>query len=257
MMRLLIFFFIVLGWASCTNSKDVYYMHGLGNEKVEGAVKEVDNPTIQKGDQLSIFVNSLNIEQATYFNMSNYSAIQISSAQQMQTANPILGYMVEEDGKITFPKLGSIAVAGMKRKELQAYLEVALSDYIKDPVVSVRCINFRITVLGEVSKPGTYHVPYHNLNLLQALGLAGDLTINGVRNELILVRKTDKGEQSAIIDLTSKDLLKSPYFYVQSGDVIYVKPNRTKINTSSTFFQVWPTVVSAITLLVLVVTNIK
>jgi hypothetical protein len=75
-------------------------MHGLGNEKVEGVVKEVDNPTIQKGDQLSIFVNSLNIEQATYFNMSNYSAIQISSAQQMQTANPILGYMVEEDGKI-------------------------------------------------------------------------------------------------------------------------------------------------------------
>jgi len=256
-MRLLLLICIVLSWVSCTKSKEVYYMHGLGNEKVEGVVKEVDNPTIQKGDQLSIFVNSLNIEQATYFNMSNYSAIQISSAQQMQTANPILGYMVEEDGKITFPKLGSIAVAGMKRKELQAYLENALKDYIKDPVVSVRCINFRITVLGEVAKPGTYHVPYHNLNLLQALGLAGDLTINGVRNELVLIRKTETGEQSVVIDLTSKDLLRSPYFYVQSGDVIYIKPNRTKINTSSTFFQVWPTVVSAITLLVLVVTNVK
>lgn len=256
-MRVLLYFLVILSFVSCTQSKQVYYLNGLGNENAERKSQDIDNPIVQKGDQLSIFVNSLNVEQATYFNMSNYSAIQISSAQQLQNANPILGYMVEANGRINFPKLGEIEVAGMKREELETYLENALKDYIKDPVVSVRCINFRITVLGEVAKPGTYHVPYHNLNVLQALGMAGDLTINGVRNDLILIRKTETGEQSVIIDLTSKDLLKSPFFYVQSGDVIYVKPNRTKINTSSTFFQVWPTLVSAITLLVLVVTNIK
>lgn len=247
----------ILSFLSCTQSKQVYYLNGLGNENSERKAQDIENPIVQKGDQLSIFVSSLNVEQATYFNMSNFSAIQINSAQQSQSANPIMGYMVEANGKINFPKLGEIEVAGMRREELEKYLETALKDYIKDPVVSVRCINFRITVLGEVAKPGTFHVPYHNLNVLQALGMAGDLTINGVRNEMILIRKTETGEQSIVMDLTSKEFLKSPYFYLQSGDVIYVKPNRTKINTSSTFFQVWPTVVSAITLLVLVVTNIK
>jgi polysaccharide export outer membrane protein len=87
--------------------------------------------------------------------------------------------------------------------------------------------------------------------------LAGDLTINGVRNEVVMIRKVENGEQSVVLDLTSKDLMRSPYYYMQTGDVLYVRPNRTKINTSSTFFQVWPTVVSAITLLVLVVTNVK
>lgn len=256
-MRLIWFLFLVFLLQSCTKSKDVYYFYGLGNEKMDVAVTEVDNPIIQKGDQLSIFVNSSNLELATYFNMSNFSAVQLNNTQQLQSANPILGYMVEEDGQISFPKLGKLMVAGMRRKELQSQLENQLKDFIKDPVVSVRCINFRVTVLGEVAKPGTYHVPYHNLNILQALGLAGDLTINGVRNEVVMIRKVENGEQSVVLDLTSKDLMRSPYYYMQTGDVLYVRPNRTKINTSSTFFQVWPTVVSAITLLVLVVTNVK
>ena len=256
-MRILLYIIILFAWVSYTQSKDVYYLNGLGNERATRKATDIDNPVVQVGDQLSIFVSGVNVEQATYFNMSNYSAIQISSAQQMQSANPILGYMVEDNGMINFPKLGEVKVAGMKRKELEVYLEDALKDYVKDPVVSVRCLNFRITVLGEVVKAGTYHVPYHSLNVLQALGMAGDLTINGVRNEVVLIRKTEAGEQSVILDLTSKELLQSPYYYMQSGDVLYVKPNRTKINTSSTFFQVWPTVVSAITLLVLVVTNIQ
>ncbi len=256
-MRLIWFLFLVFLLQSCTKSKDVYYFYGLGNEKTDVSVAEVDNPVIRKGDQLSIFVNSPNLELATYFNMTNFSAVQLNSVQQLQSANPMLGYMVEEDGKINFPKLGNLEVAGMRRKELQTMLEGKLKDYLKDPVVTVRCINFRLTILGEVAKPGTYHVPYHNLNILQALGLAGDLTINGVRNEVVLIRKTETGEQSVVLDLTSKELMRSPYYYMQTGDVLYVRPNRTKINTSSTFFQVWPTVVSAITLLVLVVTNVK
>lgn len=256
-MRIIYFLIVFILLQSCTKSRDVYYFYGLGNEKTESVAEDVDNPIIHNGDQLSIFVNSPNLELATYYNMTNYSAVQLNSIQQLQSANPMLGYMVEENGQINFPKLGNITVSGMHRKDLQRLLEEKLKDLIKDPVVTVRCINFRITVLGEVAKPGTYHVPYHNLNILQGLGLAGDLTINGVRNEVVLIRKTEKGEQSVLLDLTSKDLIRSPYFYMQSGDVLYVKPNRTRINTSSTFFQVWPTVVSAITLLVLVVTNIK
>jgi polysaccharide export outer membrane protein len=150
-----------------------------------------------------------------------------------------------------------VKLAGLRHSEAKKMIEEIVSPYLKDPVVSIRCVNYRVTLIGELAKPGTYYVPYHEINLLQALGLAGDLTINGVRTDVLVIRQNEGVEETYHVDLTSKDVVNSPVYHMKSGDVIYVKPNNTKINTSSTFFQVWPTVTSAVTLLVLVLTNVR
>jgi polysaccharide export outer membrane protein len=242
--------------SACTSSKEVYYLEGLSAGKYNEST-DFQNPVIQIGDQLSIFVSSPNAELAALYNMPNSSSVQGVNNIQFQTAHPIIGYLVDANGEIVIPKIGSVKLAGLRHSEAKLVIEERISPYLKDPVVSIRCINFRVTVIGELAKPGTYYVPYHEINILQALGLAGDLTINGVRTDVLVIRQNEGVKETYHLDLTSKDVVNSPVYHMKSGDVIYVKPNKTKINTSSTFFQVWPTVTSAVTLLVLVLTNIR
>jgi polysaccharide export outer membrane protein len=248
--------FIVLGMISCTSSRHVYYLKDISaGEKKDQT--QFQDPIIHVGDQLSVFVSSPNLETATMFNMPNYSTVTQTTVQAMTGPNPIIGYLVDVNGNILLPKAGELHVEGLTFTQAKLKIEGELSDYIKDPVVSVRCLNFRISVMGEVSKPGLLHVPYHEMNLLQALSMAGDLTINGIRTDVIVIRQEFGKQITYHVDLTDPALLNHPVFHLQSGDMVYVKPNKTKINTSSTFFQVWPTVTSAVTLLVLVLTNIK
>ena len=240
----------------CTSSKEVYYLEDLSAGKYQDT-QDFQDPVIQVGDQLSIFVSSPNAELAAFYNMPNSSSAQGMNNMQMQNAHPILGYLVDLNGEIVMPKIGSLKVAGLKYSQAKQAIEKEIEPYLKDPVVSIRLINFRITAIGEVAKPGTYYVPYHEINILQALGMAGDLTINGVRTDVLVIRQMEGVKETYHLDLTSKDLVNSAAYHLKSGDVIYIKPNKTKINTSSSFFQIWPTVTSAVTLLVLVLTNIK
>jgi polysaccharide export outer membrane protein len=246
----------LMGICGCTSSKEVYYMEQLAAGKYNED-SDYQDPVIHVGDQLSVFVSSPNAELAAFYNMPNSSSSQGMSNMQMQNANPLLGYLVDINGEIVMPKIGKVKVGGMKISEAKLAIEKEILPFLKDPVVSIRCINFRISAIGEVARPGTYFVPYHEVNILQALGMAGDLTINGVRTDVLVVRQFEGGKETFHVDLTDKNLVMSPVYHMRSGDVIYVKPNKTKINTSSTFFQVWPTVTSAVTLLVLVLTNIK
>jgi polysaccharide export outer membrane protein len=254
--RLAFLVLLVTMLAGCTSSKEVYYLEGLMAGKYNEST-DFQNPVIQVGDQLSIFVSSPNAELAAFYNMPNSSSAQGINNLQLQTAHPIIGYLVDANGEIVMPKVGSVKLAGLRHSEAKKMIEELVSPYLKDPVASIRCVNYRVTLIGELAKPGTYYVPYHEINLLQALGLAGDLTINGVRTDVLVIRQNEGVKETYHVDLTSKDVVNSPVYHMKSGDVIYVKPNKTKINTSSTFFQVWPTVTSAVTLLVLVLTNIR
>jgi polysaccharide biosynthesis/export protein len=247
---------VILLTVGCTSSKEVYYMEELAAGKYQDP-QDFQDPVIQVGDQLSIFVSSPNAELAAFYNMPNSSSAQGMNNMQMQNAHPVLGYLVDLNGEIVMPKIGTLKVGGLKYSQAKQSIEKAIEPFLKDPVVSIRLINFRVTAIGEVAKPGTYFVPYHELNILQALGMAGDLTINGVRTDVLVIRQLEGQKETFHLNLTDKNLVNSPVYHLRSGDVIYVKPNKTKINTSSSFFQIWPTVTSAVTLLVLVLTNIK
>ncbi len=253
--RLLFYTLSTLFLASCASPEDFYYLRNAGNEKIAGNSADTltSNPMIQPGDQLSIVVISSSPELTILLNTNNLGGVQqVNQSIVSVTA----GYYVANNQTIEFPKLGVIATAGLTFKNLERIIEKGLSDYVKDVAVTVRRMNFRITVLGEVNRPGLYNIPYDRINILQAIGNAGDLTIFGKRDNILLVRETPQGKETVRLSLYDKELLNSPYYYLKSGDVLYVEPNKTRVNTNTTFFQVWPTIISSVSVLLVIVNQI-
>lgn len=253
--RLLFYTASILVLASCASPEDFYYLRNAGNEKMAGNSADTlaSNPFIQAGDQLSVVVTSSSPELTLLLNSNN-----LGGTQQMNQSfvSVISGYYVANNETIEFPKLGVIPTAGLTFKNLERIIEKGLSDYVKDVAVTVRRMNFRITILGEVARPGMYNIPYDRINILQAIGNAGDLTIFGKRDNILLVRETSIGKETVRLSLYDKELLNSPYYYLKSGDVVYVEPNKTRVNTNTTFFQVWPTIISSVSVLLVIVNQI-
>jgi polysaccharide export outer membrane protein len=142
------------------------------------------------------------------------------------------GYLVDEMGNIFIPYLGFVKAAGLTRIQLTDTLMRQLRKYIDSAIVTVRLLNYRITVLGEVAKPGTYTIPSERVTVLDAIGLAGDLTIFGKRENIRIIRQTDSVRQTATLDLNKGDIFGSPYFYLRQNDIVYVEMNRRKIPNS-------------------------
>ncbi len=208
--------------SACTSPKKIIYLQDLETNASQSFTQNYQ-PKIQPDDVLSIKVSAIDIEAAKPFNMYESTGTQLK---------PIT-YLVTASGTIHFPVLGTIKVAGLSTEALTAVVTKKLTTYIKNPIVNIRLLNFKITVLGEVNAPGTYQVPNERISILEAIGLAGDLTIQGKRSSVLLVREQDGKRTSVTIDLTDKDLLTSPYYYLAQNDVLYVEPNKAKINSSS------------------------
>src|SRR5690606_581679 len=141
-------------------------------------------------------------------------------------------YTVDIQGYVTLPMLGKVHVAGLTRIEAIEKIRSELSQYIKDPGVNMNFNNFRISVLGEVAKPGSFTLPSERVTVLEALSMAGDLTIRGVRQNILLIREVDGQKTMHRLDLTQQNILNSPYYYLAQNDVIYVEPNKAQINNS-------------------------
>ena len=243
----------VLLLTSCTDSKKVAYFNGVQDSILKTAIS-ASEPIIQKNDLLSIVVTSLNPDANMIFNSANESSH--IAGETTITA----GYLVNSDGNIQYPILGSIHVAGLTKKQLTAYFLQQLVDkkLLIDPVVTIRFLNFRVTVLGEVARPGLITVPNEKVTILEALGLAGDLTIYAKRDNLLLIREQENGDKMIKrIDLSSSDILSSSYYYLKSNDVIYVEPNANKIASVSRSVQLMPIILSGISLLVVVLYQVN
>ena len=253
--RLIFYTLSILFLASCATPEDFYYLRNAGNEKIAGNAADTlaSNPVIQPGDQLSIVVSSSSPELTILLNSNNLGGTQQANLSFISVTS---GYYVSNNETLEFPKLGVIATKGLTFKNLEHIIQKGLSDYVKDVAVSVRRINFRITVLGEVNRPGLYNIPYDRINILQAIGNAGDLTIFGNRDNVLLVRETAQGKETVRLSLYDKELLNSPYYHLKSGDVVYIEPNKTRVNTNTTFFQVWPTIISSLSVLLVIVNQI-
>jgi polysaccharide export outer membrane protein len=212
---------------SCASKKDILYYQDIQSDSQDN-ISYLTNK-VQVNDILYIKVAALIAESAEPFNiqMSALGNINIETYK-------IQGYLVSQKGTITFPILGDIKVADKSTEEIQDMLAKMLSDngYIKDATVSVRIINSKVTVLGEVKVPGTYSFDEQNISLNQAIGFAGDLTINGVRKDVLLIREINGTRTYVRIDLTSSEWFNGPYYYVKQNDVIIVNPNGPKVLTS-------------------------
>ena len=215
---------------SCASKKDIFYYQDIEINS-QDQINYLTN-TVQINDILYITISALIPETAEPFNIvqnnsSNNNAMNIENIR-------LQGYLVAQDGTIVFPILGNVSVAGKSLIELQNTLKKMLIDgrYIKDPIVSVRIINNKVTVLGEVAKPGTYNFDEQNLSLNQAIGLAGDLTINGKRNDVLLIREVNGARTYVRLDLTSSKWFDGPYYFVKQNDVIIVNPNPARVTAS-------------------------
>lgn len=255
--RLLFYTLSILFLASCATPEDFYYLRDAGNEKIadQAIDSSASNPTIATGDQLSIVLTSTSVELNTLINAANYGGA-LGGMTQGGMVSPVMGYLVDANGEIEFPKVGKLKIAGKRMASVQEELELLLADYAKEPAVSIRRLNFRITVIGEVTRPGIVQIPYDRMNILQALAQAGDLTIFAQRENILLVRDTPQGKETVRLSLYDKSLLSSQYYWLQSGDLLYVQPNKTKVNTNTTFFQVWPTIISSASIFLVILTQI-
>jgi polysaccharide export outer membrane protein len=216
---------MLLCLASCASKKDLYYFQDIDYRALENSFKFLN---IQPGDILDIHIKALNPESVLIF--QRQSALMQQNIQFQNRA--IDGYLVGEDGNINLPIIGAVATSEKTTNSLATELQAALSPYIKNPSVNIRLLNFRVSVLGEVARPGTFTVLEERISIPQALGLAGDLTINGDRNNVLLLRDLDGNKTSQFIDLTKSDFINSSNYYLKQNDVLYIRPNNAKVKSS-------------------------
>lgn len=205
----------------------------------------------QSDDLLTIDVSALDPEVARPFNLPavSYNTSSVIAAQgnlKMQT------YLIDKNGNIEFPVLGTVKVGGLTRTEATEVMKQRLSEYIKDPIVNMRLANFTITVLGEVNTPGTFTIQDERISLNEALGRAGDLTIYGKRDNVFLIREVDGKKRFTQFDLTSINVVNSPNYYLAQNDVIYVEPNQARMR-QSTVTQNNTLIISAVSTLATIV----
>ena len=211
--------------ASCSAPKEVLYLQDITSLKEEVIDKNYE-VIIHKDDLLAILVNSKDPELAMPFNMPMVS-FQIGSTTSGQQR--LLGYLVDQNGDIDFPILGKLHVEGLTRMQVT---ELMNEDLIKDPIVTVQFLNFKVSVMGEVTRPGTFDISGDRITLLEALSMAGDLTIYGRRDRVAVIREKDGKRRILYHDLRSSDIFQSPCYYLQQNDIVYVEPNKAKTGQS-------------------------
>ncbi|MFD2514330.1 polysaccharide biosynthesis/export family protein [Pontibacter locisalis] len=239
------------------SQKEVIYFQAdqSGNETQTIAQKHVSK--LQPGDILSIMVSSLSPEASAMFN----PYLQANATTQQQTTqstapSPANGYLINEEGFISLPLVGKVKLAGLSTSEATDLVTKHLDKYLQQPTVNIRILNFKISVLGEVTRPALYTIPNEKITLPEAIALAGDLTIYGKRNNVQVIREVDGKRVFSQVDLTERDLFNSPYYYLQANDVVYVEPTKSKVMSSDRTVQLIPVVLSGLSLLTVIVTSL-
>ncbi|MFK7000579.1 polysaccharide biosynthesis/export family protein [Flavobacterium oreochromis] len=240
--------FFVLG---CSQQKKIAYYSDLSNNSSFENVVFFE-PKIQPDDLLLITVSAPDPDAAAPFNLESTTAPSVSN-QGMSGPRQQQLYLVDQKNQIEFPIIGALTFGGLKKEEAISLLKNKLKVYIKNPIVNIRIMNFKVSVIGEVVRPGSFNVVSERITLPEALSLAGDLTIYGKRDNVLLIRENEGRKSYHRIDLTKSDFMNSPYYYLKQNDLIYIEPNRARAN-ASTFNQnipVWISLSSVLISLVL------
>ena len=228
-------FICLLLLSSCVSRKEIVYFQGL-EEAGERLEQNKDKSLkIKPNDLLTITVSAPEQAAAMPFNLpvmgmpepGDTNGLMVQGRQQLQT------YLVDADGNIEFPILGTVNVAGLSRQDLQGKLKSEIREYVQDPIVNIRLVNFQVSVLGEVNRPGTFDIRDEYLTLPKALGLAGDLSIYGKRENVLVMREQDGKKLYEYLDLTDPGIVDSPFYNLQQNDVVYVEPNGAQRQSAS------------------------
>ncbi len=224
-------FSIFLILVGCASKKNILYLQDIESVDLnkDGSKNKVN---IKPNDQLSIVVSSIDRKSAAPFNLPalaqvNTDVTQVNAQQRLQT------YLVDQEGNIEFPILGVVNVGGKTTSEAILFFKKELKKYLKDPIINIRISNFKVSVLGEVSRPGVINVQDERITILEALSNAGDMTVFGKRKDVLVVREGIDKKEYFKVDFTSSEFINSPYYYLEQNDVVIVSPNKTQVQSSA------------------------
>lgn len=258
---------------SCSTPENITYFQDLQNV----SQADLDSMYLQYSakifpdDLLGITVSAQNTAAVAAYNLPAVSFMSPSTLTNNNTErrDPSLTntalqpYLVDEEGNIDFPVLGKVKVGGLTKIEATKLLESMISRDVKDPIVTIQNLNFKISVLGEVDRPGSFILNNERISILDAISLAGDLTIQGEREKVLLIRDNNGKKEFHYFDLTSPDTFKSPYFYLQQNDIVYVEPNKARKKTANYsqtdqyFITVTSTVLTAVSIITTLIVNLN
>lgn len=245
--KIILSFFILLLLSSCASRKNLVYLQDIDSIKVDTITYE---SKLQPDDLLTIIVRGDVAETVVPFNMPNfsYNGTKEDRIEELR----VFTYLIDSNNMINFPVIGKVKLGGLTRLEAEKLMTKEISKYVTSPKIDLRILNYKITVLGEVNTPGTYPISSERVTLIEAISFAGDLTIYGKRNNILLIREENGAKKVVRLDLTNSGFINSPYYYLRQNDVVYVEPNKTKINSA----VVGPNtgiILSAVSLLVTVI----
>ncbi|MGN0002948.1 MAG: polysaccharide biosynthesis/export family protein [Sphingobacterium composti] len=237
----------ILTFCSCAQRRNLVYFSTLNNQETELLLQD-KAVVIQQNDLLRININSLSPESNSLFAVTRQGA-------GLSSVEPT-GYRVGNDGMVVLPVIGSFKVEGMTVPQSQEALIKELAKYVKEPIVEVQLTNFKVTVIGEVNRPSSFTVPSDHINLLEALGLAGDMTVYGKRENVLIIRE-EKGKRiMKRIDLNDKDILNDPFFNLKQNDIVYVEPDKAKAVEYSQSTRIMPVVIASISAVAVLISAI-
>jgi len=257
MRKFLYLIITVLFMSSCgVKYKSVPYFTDLpADSTIQEQIKNQTILKIQKNDILAITVSSLNPEASAIFNLGTTSSIQGNTTPNINPTNTSNGFMVDDAGTIQLPLIGSVKLEGLTTSEARTLIQNKLVNYLKEPVVSIRLVNFRVSVLGDVAKPGVYPVNNERVNISEALSMAGDLSITAVRNNVLLIREQDGKRQYIRLDMQKKEIFNSPYYYLQNNDILYIQPGNAKYASVDSSYRNVSIILSALSVIALIISR--
>lgn len=232
----LMFFILMALSSSCVSKYKINYFQTKNSNDSSVVLNKVHTynytPVFKQDDFIFIEVTGLDEVSIKPFilNSSNVNGNQSTSYDNGIAAKS--GYLIDAEGNIELPFAGKIKLAGLNRMEATELIKSKLSDYISHPVINIRIQNFKVTVLGDVRNPGSFNIPNERITIPEILGIAGDLNITGLRNNILVIREENGQKTEYRVDLTSKDIFNSPVYYLSQNDIVYVEPNRAKRNSS-------------------------
>ena len=235
---------LLIALSSCSK-RDLVYFSDMSSTEPNAPVKNFASPKIQPDDILSITVSSLSPESNVLFN----NVLLPTNGNTNVIAEKINeGYLVDKNGFINFPVIGKIALGGLTKEEAVDKMTDLIKTQVKNPIVNVRFVNFKVTVIGEVANPASFVIETEKVNVLEALGLAGDMTAYGRRENVLVIREKEGIRSTVRLNLNSKAVFNSPYFYLQQNDIVYVEPEN-RVKTADTapgnrFIGIWSAIIT-------------
>ncbi len=249
-------FLLALVLFSCASRKDIVYFQNIDSMK-SAAMTNSYEIKIQPDDLLMIIVSADDPEAAIPFNLNAGSVLKQGASQGQESSQ---SYLVDANGTIDFPTLGKLKVGGLSRTEVLEMIQLKIAKYLRNPIINLRIMNFKVSVQGEVTAPGTYSVASDRFTLIEAIGMAHDLTIYGKRNNILIIREVNGVRSYNRVDISKADFFNSPFYYLAQNDVVYVEPNEAKISGAKigpNIGLIFSVTSILITVLTFVVTKIK